>query len=251
MHVLEQGTELADPLAPYAAVDRSKPDGTPWVMGHMVGGLDGSAAVGGRVGDLSTAPDASLFIAMRAIADVVLVGAETVRREGYGGVRLSPERLAVRRAEARSDVPAIAIVSRSLDFDWSAKVFTAPASDARTIVITCAAAPAHRRAQAEQVAEVITAGDESVLPGMAIDELGRLGHRIVLCEGGPTWLGDVVAAGVLDELCLTIAPFMGGDALPVSVTPPGAALARFKLRHVGRDGDSMFLRYERPSADER
>jgi riboflavin biosynthesis pyrimidine reductase len=67
----------------------------------------------------------------------------------------------------------------------------------------------------------------------------------VLCEGGPTWLGELVAAGCLDELCLTIAPLMGGDPLPVSVAPVGAPLTHFALRHVLRDGDTLFLRYER------
>jgi riboflavin biosynthesis pyrimidine reductase len=72
---------------------------------------------------------------------------------------------------------------------------------------------------------------------------------VVLCEGGPTLLGELVAAGRLDELCLTIAPLMGGDPLPVSVSPPGAPLRHFALRHVIRDGDTLFLRYERGDHD--
>ena len=99
--MLRPGAPLADPLEPYAQVDRTRPDGGGWVMAHMVGGLDGSAAIGGRVGDLSTAPDAELFLLMRALADVVLVGAQTVRQEGYGPVRLPAERIEARRAAGR------------------------------------------------------------------------------------------------------------------------------------------------------
>ena len=92
MRMLEPGPRIVDPLKPYAQVKRARPDGRCWVTAHMVGGLDGSAAIGGRVGDLSTAPDAELFRLMRALADVVLVGAETVRAEHYGVVRLPPDR---------------------------------------------------------------------------------------------------------------------------------------------------------------
>ena len=108
MRTLMPGPPIADPLAPYAEVKRSRADGRCWVMAHMVGGLDGSAAIGGRVGDLSTAPDAELFRLMRALADVVLVGAATVRAEHYGVVRLPPERAAERAASGRSATPPLA-----------------------------------------------------------------------------------------------------------------------------------------------
>ncbi len=246
MHLLEEGTAVADPLMPYAAVDRSRRRDGCWVMGHMVGGLDGSAAIGGRVADLSTAPDAQLFVLMRALADVVMVGAQTVRAEGYGPVRLTEEQMQARRQAGKATVPPLAVVSGSLDLDWSARAFTAAAPQARTLVVTCDRADADRKRQAEKVATVIVAGGERVEPARAMAELAALGHQVILCEGGPTWLGQIVAADRLDELCLSIAPLMGGDALPVSVSPAGSRLARFSLRQVMRDGDTLFLRYERP-----
>jgi riboflavin biosynthesis pyrimidine reductase len=133
VHMLQAGPTIGDPLAPYAAVDRSREDERCWVMAHMVCGLDGSAAVGGRVGALSTAPDRELFLSMRALADVVLVGAETVRREGYGPVRLSAQQTSDRRSAARTDAPALAVVSHSLALDWAGRVFTDPAAESRTV----------------------------------------------------------------------------------------------------------------------
>ena len=211
----------------------------------MVAGLDGTASVDGRVGSLSTTPDQALFRRMRQIADIVLVGAETVRREGYGTVRLDEEAQAQRRRQGQPTTPPLAVVSRSLAFDWSAKAFADAPEDARTHVITCAAADPERRAEAEEVADVIVAGDERVEPAAAMQALAELGHQVVLCEGGPNWLGELVAADRLDELCLSIAPLMGGDPLPVSVTPPGAGLAQFELKGVMGEDDTLFLRYER------
>jgi riboflavin biosynthesis pyrimidine reductase len=245
MHVLGPVDHLDDPLAPYAAVDRSRGPGPCWVMANMVGGLDGSAAVGGRVGSLSTAPDAELFTAMRSLADVVLVGAETIRREGYGPLTLPRHLADARVAEGRSAAPRLAVVSRSLELDWSGRAFTDPDLDGQAVVVTCAAADPERLAQARRAADVLIAGDERVEPALALAALADRGHRVVLTEGGPTWLGELVAGGHLDELCLTISPLMGGDALPVSVSPPEAPVVGLTLRHVLSEADTLFLRYER------
>jgi riboflavin biosynthesis pyrimidine reductase len=126
-----------------------------------------------------------------------------------------------------------------------ARAFAAAPPESRTLVVTCQAADPGRRDRARAVADVIIAGRRRVDPGQAMTQLAGRGYRVVLCEGGPTWLGELVATGWLDELCLTIAPLMGGDPLPVSVSPPGAPLAQFTLRHVLQGGDTLFLRYER------
>jgi len=236
---------VPDALGPYLEVDRSRPRHECWVTGHMVAGLDGTAAVGGRVGSLSTAPDQALFRRMRQIADIVLVGAETVRREGYGSVGLDDDAQEQRRRLGQSATPPMALVSRSLAFDWNARVFADAPDDARTHLITCEAADPGRRAEAEQYAEVIVAGDDRVEPAAAMQALADRGRRVVLCEGGPTWLGELVAADRLDELCLSVAPLMGGDPLPVSVTPPGAGLAQFELKGAMAEDDTLFHRYER------
>jgi riboflavin biosynthesis pyrimidine reductase len=245
MYLWKPGELIPDPLAAYAGVNRSNPGGPCWVLAHMVGGLDGSAAIAGRVAELSTAPDAELFRLMRALADVVLVGAQTVRREGYGAVRLPPERTQARISAGKLAVPPLAIISGSLNFDWTAPAFVDPPGPSRTILITAESSDAKQRQDAAAVADVIVAGQNRVDPRAALDRLAEAGHRVVLCEGGPSLLGELVAEDLVDELCLTISPLMGGDPLPVSVTPPGARLRHFTLRHVAGDGDTLFLRYER------
>jgi riboflavin biosynthesis pyrimidine reductase len=244
MQSLNAGEPVTDLLAPYR-VDRRARDGDRcWVMANMVGGLDGTAAVGGRVGALSHGADAELFRLMRAVADVVLVGAETVRREGYGPVRLPEEHCRERVECGRAATPPLAIVSRSLRLDWDAEVFTRAGADSPTIVVTCAAAAGADLDRARAAGPVVVAGDERVDLADALAQLRALGHEVVLCEGGPTLLGELAAAGLLDELCLTVSPMMGGDPLPVAITPPGGGVTEFELRHTAVDAGTLFLRYE-------
>lgn len=248
MHLLGP-TQTVDDLLDLYVVDREPVVGGTWVMANMVGGLDGSAAVGGRVGALSDETDAVLFRSMRSVADIVLVGAETARREGYGPVRLTDDLVAARVAAGLPPTPPIAIVSRSLRLDWDMALFGGDGDGPRPIVVTCSAADPGLRARAETVADVVIAGDAAVEPAAAVEALHeRYGARLALCEGGPTLLGQVAAAGLLDELCLTISPVLGGDPLPVSITPSGAGLTHMQLRHVAEAHGSLYLRYTRPDA---
>lgn len=244
MHRLESSAEQIDALEPYRAVDRTGRGDGCWIAGHMVGGLDGTAAIEGRVGALSTQPDVLHFRRMRQLADLVMVGAETVRLEGYGVVRLDADAQEERRAQGRPQTPPLAVVSRSLDLDWSAKAFRDAPDHARTVVITTESADVEKLEAAREVADVIVAGETSVEPRRLRGELAQRGYHVVICEGGPTWLGELVSAGCLDELLLTISPVMGGDPLPVAVTPPGAGISHFTLGDVLREGDTLFLRYD-------
>lgn len=254
MQRLEGGQVLDDLLAPYAEVERTPPAGRPWVLANMVAGLDGSAAAGGRVGALSDDVDRTVFRLLRSLSDVVLVGAETVRRERYGPVRLPDERRATRVAAGLPAVPRLAVVTRSLDLDFDGRAFAEAEADARTVVVTCEAADPDRLARAATVADVVLAGGERVEPATALAALhDELGAGTVLCEGGPALLGELVDGDLLDELCLTLSPVMGGDPLPVAVSavPAGAGaggapdLARFVLGHVLAHDSSLFLRYTR------
>lgn len=244
MRALEPSRSYDDALDPYAAVDRRAHASRPWVLANMVCGLDGSTAVAGRVGPLSTPADAALFKRLRALADVVLVGASTVRQERYGPARLADELRSARVAAGRTPVPPIAVVTRSIDFDWSTPLF-APGTEERPIILTCEAAGESALDSAAAHADVIVAGTASVDLRAALSALSERGARVVLCEGGATVLGELAAGDMLDELCLTISPFMGGDAIPVARASDAPTLRSFRLAHVGCADDALFLRYER------
>ena len=235
----------ADAWTPYVEAVRTPPPGRPWVMANMVAGLDGSAAVEGRVGALSSPTDKDLFRTLRALADVVLVGAGTVRAEGYGPVRLDDARRPARRRAGRRGVPALAVLSASLDLDWSSPAFAAGEGSTRPLVLTTAGSDPTRRAAAAVAADVVVVGDERVDLDAALAALRARGAGVVLTEGGPALLGQLVAAGLVDELCLTLAPVLGGDPLPIVAPEARPALARFVLASVLEHDSHLFLRYLR------
>lgn len=243
MRPLAAGEDLADPLAPYLEVDRPPRPDRPWVLANMVAGLDGSTAIDGRVGELSNPTDRQLFLDLRSVADVVLVGAETARRERYGPIRLDRRHRERRTRQGRPPLPRLAVVSRSLDLEGASGALTGD-RDHPAFVLTCTASPADRRDALPEGVEVVLAGGQEVESTLALAELRARGVEVVLCEGGPALLGALLAAGVVDELCVTLAPVIGGDPLPLAVMPAAATPRRADLAHVLEADGNLFLRYE-------
>lgn len=216
-----------------------------WVRANMVSSADGAALLNGRVGELTGAADQLVLDTLRGLADVVLVGAGTIRAEGYGPLPPDPAWRALR--PGRPDSPPIAVLSGTLDLDLDAPLFTSAPAGSRTILITCAAAPDDRRVAAARHAEVIVAGQAKVDVGRAVDELERRGFERILCEGGPSLLGQLVESDRLDELCLTISPLLaGGDAGRISATGCPTSLAHpLRLAHLLEADGYLFTRYVR------
>ncbi|WP_316772152.1 pyrimidine reductase family protein [Streptomyces sasae] len=217
-----------------------------WLRANMVSTLDGAGQHDGRSQPISGAADMRIFGTLRALADVVLVGAETVRQEGYRPVRARAEFAAARAAAGQGQAAAVAVVSASLDLDFSVPLFTSP--PVPTLVLTGAAAAPDRVAAAEQAgARVVIAGDgKGVDPARAVRALAGLGHTRLLTEGGPRLLGQFVAADVLDELCLTISPMLtAGDAQRISGGPRVAVPHRFELVSLLEEAGFLFGRYRR------
>ncbi|MEU9776329.1 MULTISPECIES: pyrimidine reductase family protein [unclassified Streptomyces] len=220
--------------------------GRAWLRGNMVSSLDGAAAHEGRSQPLSGAADMRIFGTLRGLADAVLVGAQTVRSEGYRPARAREAFARRRQAAGQGPAPAIAVVSASLDLDFSQPLFTEPLVP--TLVLTGAAAPADRLGRAERAgAEVVVAGDgPGVEPAQALRALAGRGFTRLLTEGGPRLLGQFAAAGVLDELCLTLSPTMAaGDAQRIAGGPALADPARFALVSVLEESGFLFTRYRR------
>jgi riboflavin-specific deaminase-like protein len=238
--------DVADESLDDAYSDLDPGVGGPWVAVSMVASVDGAVTLEGRSGGLGGEGDRVVFRALRDVADVVLVGAGTVRVEGYGPPRhRRPAAVARRRARGQQDRPAIAVVSRSLDLRGADRLLEG-AQEAAVVVLTSADADQDRaRDLRERGIEVVAAGDHDVDLDRAVDLLHDRGWMRVLCEGGPRLNGQLLAAGRVDEIFVTVAPVVVGGAAGRIVTgdlPVPLPLDLVAVRH--HDGE-LYLRYRR------
>ena len=234
-----------DPAVVYGADARRRDDGRPWLLANMVASADGAAAVEGRTGQLGGPADREAFTAIRGVADVIVAAAGTVRAEQYRPPRAPGATVAQGRAErGQAPRPRLAVVTRRMDLDPDLAVFGDP--DQRPIVFTCADADPERRARIEPVAEVVELGTTSVDLAAMLAWLGESGARVVLTEGGPSLLGQLVADDLVDELCLTVAPVLvAGAAMRVAQSVDAIDPTRLTLDRVLEADGELLLRYIR------
>ena len=209
-------TQLA---AMYADARRRRAGGRPWLMVNMIASVDGATTVDGLSGGLGGPGDRAVFAVVRGLADVVLVGAATARAEGYGPPKRPGQR--------------VAVVSRSGRLDWDSDLFTSGAG----LAVLPEDGPA-------VPVPAVRAGVGGVDLGAA---LSQLEGDVVLAEGGPTLNAELAAAGLVDELFLTMAPLLvGGEAKRILAGPP-AQEPRLAVAHVLEDDGYLFFRYLRQS----
>ncbi|HVA74116.1 MAG TPA: pyrimidine reductase family protein [Acidimicrobiales bacterium] len=206
--------------------------------------LDGAAEIEGRSGPLGAPADREAFMAMRAVADAVMVGAGTVRAENYGTVKLPAEVQDRREKRGQHRLPPLVMVSRRGLLDPAAKCF---AQGEPPIVMTTGRALAEHP-ELREAADAVECGAEEVDLRFAVDHLGGRGLQRVLCEGGPSLLNSLIAANLVDEMCVTISPLMAGpQRLHLSGGHPFEHPVRFRLEAL-LEGDGMLLgRYRRSS----
>lgn len=223
---------------------------SPYVQVNFVASADGAATISGRSRGLSNPADKKVFALGRDLADVVLVGAGTALAEEYNGVRHTELRAERRSRLGLSEIPPIAVVTGRGSVPPASPLITSVTVP--TIVLTSEASPlAWRKEIADAGAEVIVAGEDRVDVALALSELGARGLRRVNCEGGPTLFGDLVAAGTVDQLCLTIAPKLAGaGAVRIATGRPSAAPLDLVLESVLSDEGFLMLRYRRAAVSE-
>lgn len=207
--VLDEGA-LAEVYAPPA---------TPWLRVNFVSTLDGAATgANGRSGSINTEADGVVFHLLRRLSDVVVVGAGTVRTEGYQ-----------RLGEEDGGALPLAVVSNSARMPGA---LLAPAPGrGPALLLTRADAPPEALAEARDALgeeAVLVCGESAVDLVAARAALESRGLTRILAEGGPSLLGAMLEQGVVDELDLSWAPrLVGGDgprivrsaALDVALAP--------------------------------
>jgi riboflavin biosynthesis pyrimidine reductase len=204
------------------------PDTTPWVRASMVTSLDGTA-VGpdGGSRSIASAADRRIFSLLRRPADVVMVGAGTIRAEKY-----------------RPSMKPLAIVSRSGHLPADLRTVAERTADMpRPVLLTSAAAVVEDWLAA--IVDVVRCGDGvEVDLRVAIDELARRGLGRILCEGGPRLLGDLARADLVDEYAVSLSPLLvGAEARHHLLTVPGGLRPpqRLRVHHVLEEDGTAFL----------
>ncbi len=231
MRVLIDPRRPARPGARIGAADLAGlytfPAGRRWVRSNFVTTMDGSAVgADGRSGSVNTPADNRVFALQRDLCDAVLVGAGTVRTEGY-------QRLTSTRR--RSAPPALVVVSASARIPEG--LSTPREARGTGLLVTCSAAGSSQLEHCRRVLgedAVLVAGDDHVDLRAALDALAERGLRHVVCEGGPTLLAAALAAGVVDEMAFTLAPMVVGGSGPrvtsgAPINPPDGIPLRLHL----------------------
>ncbi len=215
----------------------------PWLRVNFVTSADGAVTLEGHSEGLSSAPDKQVFRVLRMLCDVLLVGAGTLREEGYGPLRLDPARRDWRVAAGLTPCPVLAVVSSRLALDPDHPALAE--APVRPVILTHHGSPLAQRQRLATVADVIVAGDAEVDLVAARAALHERGLGQVLCEGGPRLFGSLLAADLVDELCLTVSPMLTGPGPGRIVAGPAASTLRLRLGNVLHANDNLLLRYTR------
>ena len=219
-----------DALAGLCLERRVPPGGKrPCVLLNMISTADGRATIEGRSGPLGNRADRELFHGLRRSVDAVMAGAGTIRAERYGRMIREQGSRRWRRERGLSPEPLAVIVSARLALPPDLPLLAC--ADARVVILTPSAAtlPAH----AASVEYVRASRGGSLDLAEALELLSeRFGVRTLLCEGGPHLNSQLLLAGVVDELFLSLSPKLAGDP-PAAPDEPGVPAAPAPVAHSG------------------
>jgi riboflavin biosynthesis pyrimidine reductase len=231
-----------------SGLDRYYGDPPDGVRANMVLTPDGAGAFDGRTKGITDAADQVLLGHLRGHADAILVGSATVQAERYGPVKLSAESQASRLEQGYTAAPPLVVVTARAILSPALKIF-APEGP-RTIVATLANS-AERATELREVADVIVVGEDDIDPLRLLAELRARDLTRILCEGGPYLLSQLVEHDLIDDMCLTLSPYLAGSQ-PTTVQPASHRdkPTRLQLQHVLTRNDLLYLRYGRVNYSE-
>ena len=216
----------------------------PYVAVNMVCTADGRAAVAGRATGIGTRTDRLLMRRLRCHADAVLHGAGTLRAEELTPLVPEPY-VATRLARGLARQPLAVLVSSSGRLPVERRFFRR--EDFARVLLTGTAGAAALDPAVAAGLRVVVAGERAVDLAAALRALrGELGVRWLLCEGGPTLNHGLLAAGLVDELFLTVAAKLVGSSGPTIVEGapwPVEAPVSLELLAIHAEGSELYLRY--------
>ncbi len=219
-------------------------DQRPFVAMNFVVTVDGRATIEGRSGPIGSKTDTAMLAGLRTRFDAVMIGAGTMRVERYGRPVPGKEKRERRERAGLTREPLMAIVSGRLDLPWDAPLFAEP--EAEVVVFTSSEAE-----PPEVDAELSVVRHEDAVD---LDEALRhlrqeRGVRALLCEGGPHLYGQLQAAGLVDDLFLTISPKLSGGLAPRIVEGDLPEVAPLELAWLLEEEGELFARYRCAPSD--
>jgi riboflavin biosynthesis pyrimidine reductase len=232
-------TSVAEQLDAYRPWDDPHAD-RPRVALNFATTLDGRAAIDGRSGKIGSDTDTAMLVGLRGRFDAVMIGAGTMRVERYGRIVSDPAKRARREELGLPGDPLMVIVG-GLDLPWDAPLFT----DGGGEVLLLTAEPDGEPPPTATPVEVVREPDGRVDLAAALRRLrAERGIRALLCEGGPHLHSQLQAAGLADELFLTIAPKLvgAGSSILEGALPE---VAELDLAWLLQEGSELFARYLR------
>jgi 5-amino-6-(5-phosphoribosylamino)uracil reductase len=193
--------------------------------------------------------DRRLMDVLRSRADAVIVGAGTVRHDGFPMNLRYADLRAARVARGKRSHPVNVVLSRALDMPARARFFAEPGVE--RIVVTTSSAPAARVRRFARLAEVVVLPGKTLAPARVVDALRARGLVKILLEGGGEVHFAFVKAGLVDEWYVTVTPrLIGGTGAPTLLDGEGFLKrdhVRLALVSQRRVGDEIYLRYRKPA----
>ena len=218
-------------------------DDRPYLALNFATTLDGRAAIDGKSGPIGSATDTEVLQRLRTRFDAVMIGAGTMRAERYGRIVSDPDLRAYREQTGLAHDPLGVIVTNRLDLPWDAGLFSD--GGGRVVIFTASEEDAPQTATP---VEVVRHTDRVDLPKAMEWLRGEGDIRSVMCEGGPHLHGELRAAGLADELFLTIAPKLAGGVAPRVLEGALGEVAGQELVWLLASEGELFTRYRNAGA---
>lgn len=224
----------------------------PYLLLNMVSTLDGRATMGGRSGPIGNQADRELFHGLRTAVDAVMAGAGTVRVERYRRLVRDERAREIRRERGLAEEPLACIVSGRLDLSDDIPLLADPAARVAILTSSAASLPLGEQAQSGSGAQIeyVRALKDGLLdlPAAMTQLRERFGVRTVLCEGGPHLNAQLLSAGLVDELFLSLSPKLAGgdpmgEALRIVSGPDFPEPIQLELIAALEQDSHLFLRY--------
>jgi riboflavin-specific deaminase-like protein len=211
----------------------------PFVAMNFAATVDGRAAIEGVSGPIGSNADTALLVALRTRFDAVMIGAGTMRAERYGRPVANQEKRERRERLGLPHDPLMVIVSGRLDLPWDAPLF---AEGGRVLIFTASEAEPPETATSLRVVR----HEGAIDLGAAMAHLRHeRGIRALLSEGGPRLHGQMQAAGLVDDLFLTIAPKLVGGGAPRILEGELGGVTPLELAWLLEEDGELFARYRR------